>query len=110
MNLEEDLAEAMSLEVSLSKKIYEIKRLEVDGHKELQRQEEEIVKMLRSDIGSDILDNKIPDAIEMPFVSDSESEVGSAADSDLDVLDVSHVESGSDPDSQEHNEGDSDRT
>ena len=85
-NLEEDLEEAMVLEKSLKQRLFEAKRAEVNGHTDLHRQEEETVKMLHSDVGSDILDHKIPDAIEMPFVSESESEEGSAADSEEDLI------------------------
>ena len=85
-NLEEDVEEAVALESSLRNQIRNAKQSEINGHKDLQRQEEEAIKMLRSDVGSDILDGKIPDAIEMPFVSDSESSEGSAANSDLDII------------------------
>lgn len=101
-NLEEDLEDAMLLKTSIKMQLDEAKQNEVKGHRDLHRQEEEIVKMLHSDVGGDILDHKIPDAIEMPFVSESESEEGSAADSEDDVIE------GSDIGTYDRNEGDSD--
>ena len=89
-NLEEDLENAIECEASLRKQLDEAKYSEINSLHALSRQEEEAVKMLHEDVGSEILDNKIPDAIELPFVSDSDSSEGSDADSGQDRIDLSY--------------------
>ena len=62
--------------------------------------------MMRYDIGEEILTATVEDAIELPFVSDSDSGDGSAWDSDEDRIDGgSEEEGGSNSSRQEGGSG-----
>ena len=87
LNLEEDLEIAEREVLATKEEINDLRDNELKKHADLKRESIEMLAMVRVDVGEEILNAKIEDAIELPFVSDSDSGEGSAWDSDEDRLD-----------------------
>ena len=94
LNLEEDVEEAEKLVETMKSEIDDLRGEELAQHADLRRENEESLRMMRYDIGEEILTATVEDAIELPFVSDSDSGDGSAWDSDEDRIDGGSVEEG----------------
>ena len=86
-NLMEDVNEKEKIIKNITDEINDLRDDELSKHVDLKRELKEMLQMIRSDIGEDILESEIQEAIELPFVSDSDSGEGSAWDSNDDVLD-----------------------
>jgi len=86
-NLMEDVNEKEKIIKNITDEINDLRDDELSKHVDLKRESKEMLQMIRSDIGEDILESEIQEAIELPFVSDSDSGEGSAWDSNDDVLD-----------------------
>ena len=85
-NLEEDVEEGNEKISVLKTQIDDLRDEELKKHKDLKRESQEMLAMVRWDIGEEILEAKIEDAIQLPYVSDSDSGDGSAWDSDGDII------------------------
>ena len=87
-NLEEDLMVGAAKVDQWKNEISDLREEELKQHVDLNRESSEMLAMVRIDVGEEILNAQIQDAIELPYVSDSDSGEGSAWDSDDDVIDV----------------------
>ena len=73
--------------VAIKEEINDLRDEELVKMVDLNREAKEMIAMVRIDVGEDILSADIEDAIELPYVSDSDSGEGSAWDSDDDRVD-----------------------
>ena len=87
LNLEEDLFVVEKKVVAIKEEINDLRDEELVKMVDLNREAKEMLAMVRIDVGEDILSADIEDAIELPYVSDSDSGEGSAWDSDDDRVD-----------------------
>lgn len=87
-NLQEDHAEVVSKIEILLARVEKIQDEELEIHERLRSEHEEMLHALRSEIKLEAIAGDIADAIELPFISASDTETGSEADSNDDVLSI----------------------